>query len=66
MRIVDLKTTDGHRVEINTDAVTEIVKIKDEEPGFLFFPGSEAEYEIHMNDRTTVRVDQYEQLKEAE
>jgi hypothetical protein len=67
MKIVELKTTDGTKVEINPNAVTEIVKVQNEESGFLFFPGREAEYEIHMTDQEKVRVDQseHDKLKEA-
>ncbi|MBU7585443.1 MAG: hypothetical protein KAF91_21560 [Nostoc sp. TH1S01] len=63
MRIVDVKTTDGHRVEINPDAISEIIEVKAEEPGFLFFPGQEAEYDVHMVDGVTVRVGQDEHNK---
>jgi hypothetical protein len=65
MKIVDVKTTDGQRVEINPEAISEIIEVKAEEPGFLFFPGQEAEYEVHMVDGITVRVgqDEHEKLK---
>lgn len=39
MKIVDVKTTDGQRVEINPEAISEIIEVKAEEPGFLFFQG---------------------------
>lgn len=65
MKTVDVKTTDGHRIEINPDAISEIIEVKAEEPGFLFFPGQEAEYEVHMVDGITVRVgqDEHDKLK---
>lgn len=66
MKTVDLKTIDGTRVEINPNAVTEIVKVQEEEPGFLFIPGREAEYEIHMTDSAKVRVDQSQHDKLVE
>ena len=63
MKIVDATQIDGTKVEINPDAITEMVKVQDEESGFLFISPKEAEYEIHLNDRTTLRVDQYEHDK---
>ncbi|MDR9895287.1 hypothetical protein G7B40_012020 [Aetokthonos hydrillicola Thurmond2011] len=63
-----MTTTDGTAVEINPDAITEIVKVQEEKPGFLFMPGTDAEYEIHMNDNSRVRVDQseHDKLKQAD
>ncbi len=63
MKTVNVKTTDGHRVEINLDAISEIVEVEEEQPGFLFIPGKEAEYEIHMVDREIYRVTQNEHDK---
>jgi hypothetical protein len=66
MKTVNLQTTDGTHVEINPDAVSEIVEVEKEEPGFLWFGGKEAEYEIDMVDGKSFRVDQSEvdKLKE--
>ena len=63
MKSVEVKTTHGVHVEINPDAVSEIVEVEEEQPGFLFFPGKEAEYEIHMMDREVYRVTQEEHDK---
>lgn len=63
MKPVDLKTTDGGHVEINPNAVSEIVEVEGKQPGFLFFPGKEAEYEIHMMDKEVYRVTQEEHDK---
>jgi hypothetical protein len=56
MKPVELKTTDGNYIEINPNAVSEIVEVEKELPGFLFFPGQEAVYEIHMMDQAVYRV----------
>ncbi|MFB2769450.1 hypothetical protein ACE1AT_09200 [Pelatocladus sp. BLCC-F211] len=63
MKPVELKTTEGIHVEINPNAVSEIVEIEEEQPGFLFFPGKEAVYEIHMMDKEVYRVTQEEHDK---
>ncbi|MGH1393057.1 MAG: hypothetical protein ACRAVC_03355, partial [Trichormus sp.] len=63
MKPVDLTTTDGVNVEINPNAISEIVEVEKEEPGFLFFPGKEAVYEIHMMDQEVYRVTQEEHEK---
>ncbi|BAY28930.1 hypothetical protein NIES37_32940 [Tolypothrix tenuis PCC 7101] len=63
MKPVDLTTTDGIHVEINPNAISEIVEVEEKEPGFLFFPGKDAVYEIHMVDREVYRVTQDEHDK---
>jgi hypothetical protein len=63
MKSVELKTTDGVHVEINPDAVCEMIEVEEKQPGFLFFPGKEAEYEIHMMDKEVYRVTQEEHDK---
>ncbi|MBW4616723.1 MAG: hypothetical protein KME21_26445 [Desmonostoc vinosum HA7617-LM4] len=67
MKPVELKTTEGVHVEINPDAVSEIVEVVEEQPGFLFFPGREGEYEIHMIDKEVYRVtqDEHEKFKKS-
>ncbi|MBW4670024.1 MAG: hypothetical protein KME60_22090 [Cyanomargarita calcarea GSE-NOS-MK-12-04C] len=68
MKPVPVETTDGVKVEINPDAISEIVEVEKEKPGFLWFGGKEAEYEIHMVDGTTFRVEQneHDKLKETD
>ncbi|MDM9581551.1 MULTISPECIES: hypothetical protein [unclassified Nostoc] len=63
MEPVEVKTTEGVHVEINPNAISEIVEVEEEQPGFLFFPGKEAEYEIHMMDKEVYRVTQEEHNK---
>ena len=63
MKPVELKTTDGVHVEVNPDAVSEIVEVEKEDPGFLFLFGKEAVYEVHMMDKEVYRVTQEEHDK---
>ncbi|KAB8331418.1 hypothetical protein SD80_023155 [Scytonema tolypothrichoides VB-61278] len=63
MKPVDVETTDGHRVEINADAISEIVEVEKEQPGFLFLPGKEAKYDVHMMNGETYQVGQNEHEK---
>jgi hypothetical protein len=63
MESIEFKTTDGSKVEINPNAISEIIEVKEERPGFLFIPGIEAEYEIHMVDGMTFRIEQHEHDK---
>jgi hypothetical protein len=67
MKSIDIQTTDGHRVELNPNAVSEIVQVTEEQPGFLFFPGKEAEYDVHMMDGEIYRVGKngHDKLKES-
>lgn len=60
MKTVDLRTTDGTHVEINPNAISEIVEVEKAEAPFLLFPGKEAEYQIDMLDGKTFRVEQSE------
>ncbi len=63
MKTVELKTTNNVHVEINPSAVSEIIEVEEAEPGFLFFLGKEAVYEIHMMDKEVYRVNQQEHDK---
>ncbi|AUT02165.1 hypothetical protein CLI64_18230 [Nostoc sp. CENA543] len=63
MKPIEVKTTEGVHVEINPNAISEIVEVEEEQPGFLIFPGKEAVYEIHMVDREVYRVTQEEHEK---
>ncbi|MDJ0620665.1 MAG: hypothetical protein QNJ63_28685 [Calothrix sp. MO_192.B10] len=63
MKTVELKTTNKLHVEINPSAVSEIIEVEEAQPGFLFFPGKEAVYEVHMMDQEVYRVTQQEHDK---
>ncbi|MUG93599.1 hypothetical protein F7734_14675 [Scytonema sp. UIC 10036] len=67
MKPIELKTIEGTHVEINPNAVSEIVEVQEKQPGFLFLFGKEAEYEIHMIDKEVYRVTQgeHDKLKNA-
>jgi hypothetical protein len=68
MKTVNMQTTDGTHVEINPNAISEIVEVEKEQPGFLWFGGKEAEYEIDMVDGKSFRVEQseFEKLKDKD
>jgi hypothetical protein len=63
MKTVHVETTDGTRVEINPAAISEIVEVEEEKPGFLWIGGKQAEYEIDMIDGKSFRVEESEMKK---
>ncbi len=63
MKPIKLKTTDGSHLEVNPDAISEIVEVEKKQDGFLFTPGKEAVYEVHMMDKEVYRVSQKEHDK---
>jgi hypothetical protein len=63
VKYVDVETTDGLVVEINTDAISEIVEVEKEQPGFLLIPGKEAKYDVHTMNGETYQVGQNEHEK---
>ncbi|MDJ0733854.1 MAG: hypothetical protein QNJ47_07170 [Nostocaceae cyanobacterium] len=64
MKIVKVKTTDGHTVEINPDAISEIIQVEKEDPGFLGLIGwHEAKYQIYLNDGHNYKIKQREHDK---
>ncbi|MDJ0677044.1 MAG: hypothetical protein QNJ36_16960 [Calothrix sp. MO_167.B42] len=64
MKPIKLKTTDGSHLEVNPDAISEIVEVEKKQDGFLFIiPEKEAVYEVHMMDKEVYRVSQKEHDK---
>ncbi len=49
IRPIKIITTDGHSVELNLEAISEIVEVEKEDVGFLgLFGGQESKYQVHM------------------
>ncbi|OUL18796.1 hypothetical protein BV378_34805 [Nostoc sp. RF31YmG] len=64
MKTINVKTTDGHRVEINPAAISEIVEVQKEDPGFLgIFGFQEGKYQVCMSDGHTYDIAQREHDK---
>ncbi len=64
MKTVKVQTTDGHAVEINPDAISEIVEVEKEDPGFLgLIGGHPGKYQICMVDGHDYEVRQREHDK---
>lgn len=58
-----METTDDLVVEMNTDAISEIVEVEKEQPGFLLIPRKEAKYDVHTMNGKTYQVGHNEHEK---